>query len=189
MCEADLVTAGTHGADLSYLVDAKGHEISALVGDDPNTTIAESDEKTVLLIAPRLWTSLSRESQVNPRVFAANYVIKADDMTALGNDPGRAAARWQILPKGKDMNSTVVLKSTVADAHELSLAPIVIDEIRLVGSRCGPFSRALQALERGEVDVGCLIDACYDFDQAIAAFEHAGRRGALKVLLKAQTRA
>jgi threonine dehydrogenase-like Zn-dependent dehydrogenase len=98
---------------------------------------------------------------------------------ATGTRDGLQSALAAVRPRG-----TVVLKSTVADAHELSLAPIVIDEIRLVGSRCGPFSRALLSLEHGEVDVSCLIDACYEFDQAIAAFEYAGQRGVLKVLLK-----
>ncbi len=98
---------------------------------------------------------------------------------ATGTREGLKSAIAAVRPRG-----TVVLKSTVADPHELSLAPIVIDEINLVGSRCGPFPRALLALERGEVDVRCLIDASYEFDQAIAAFEHAGRCGVLKVLLK-----
>ncbi|MCP4290237.1 MAG: alcohol dehydrogenase catalytic domain-containing protein [bacterium] len=98
---------------------------------------------------------------------------------ATGTREGLQSAIASVRPKG-----TVVLKSTVADAHQLSLAPIVIDEILLVGSRCGPFQRALQALDHGEVDVNCLVDYIFEFDQAIEAFEHAGRRGVLKVLLK-----
>jgi len=98
---------------------------------------------------------------------------------ATGTRKGLQSAIAAIRPQG-----TVVLKSTVADAHELSLASIVIDEIRLVGSRCGPFQRALQALESGEVDVACLIDSCFELNQAVEAFEFAGRRGVLKVLLR-----
>jgi len=97
---------------------------------------------------------------------------------ATGTRDGLNSAIAAVRPRG-----TVVLKSTVADAHELSLAPLVIDEIRLIGSRCGPFPRALAALQRGEVDVTCLIDAHYPFDQAEAAFEHAQRRGTMKILL------
>jgi len=99
---------------------------------------------------------------------------------ATGTRDGLQSAIAAVRPQG-----TVVLKSTVVDAHQLSLAPVVIDEIHLIGSRCGPFSRALQAIENGEVDVSCLIDACYELDQAIAAMDYAGRRGCLKVLMKA----
>jgi len=98
---------------------------------------------------------------------------------ATGTREGLQNAIAAIRPRG-----TIVLKSTVADAHQLSLASVVIDEIRLVGSRCGPFQRALLALESGEVDVCCLIDAHYELNQAVEAFEFAGRRGVLKVLLK-----
>jgi threonine dehydrogenase-like Zn-dependent dehydrogenase len=53
----------------------------------------------------------------------------------------------------------VVLKSTVAHAAPLHMAPVVIDELTVVGSRCGPFAPALDALARGTVDVTSLISA------------------------------
>jgi threonine dehydrogenase-like Zn-dependent dehydrogenase len=76
-----------------------------------------------------------------------------------------------------------VLKSTVADKSTLDLAPIVIDEIRVQGSRCGPFAPALRALSLGLVDVQPLVTARYPLDEGVAAFAHAGQRGALKVLV------
>jgi threonine dehydrogenase-like Zn-dependent dehydrogenase len=56
----------------------------------------------------------------------------------------------------------------------------------VVGSRCGPFPAALRLLERGWVDVNSLIEAVYPLDEALEALEHAGRRGALKVLVRPQ---
>ncbi|MFL5628286.1 MAG: alcohol dehydrogenase catalytic domain-containing protein [Ktedonobacteraceae bacterium] len=79
---------------------------------------------------------------------------------------------------------TVVLKSTVADKSTLNLAPIVIDEIRVQGSRCGPFPPALRALSQKLVDVRPLISARYTLDEVLAAFEYAGQNGILKVLVR-----
>jgi len=76
---------------------------------------------------------------------------------------------------------TIILKSTVAAKSMLHLAPIVIDEIRVQGSRCGPFAPALHALSQKLVDVRPLISARYTFDEGLAAFEYAGQKGVLKV--------
>ncbi|HEY1349767.1 MAG TPA: alcohol dehydrogenase catalytic domain-containing protein [Ktedonobacteraceae bacterium] len=78
---------------------------------------------------------------------------------------------------------TVILKSTVAASSKLSLAPIVIDEIRVQGSRCGPFAPALRALARHQIDVGPLISGRYHLDNALAAFAYARQPGILKVLI------
>ena len=58
-----------------------------------------------------------------------------------------------------------------------------MDEITIVGSRCGPFDKALAALETGAVDVRRLINACYPLGDGLKAFAHAGRKGVLKVLI------
>ncbi len=78
----------------------------------------------------------------------------------------------------------LILKSTVADKSTLHLAPIVIDEIHVQGSRCGPFAPALRALSQKLVDVRPLISACYPLDEGLAAFQHAGQKGALKVFVR-----
>jgi threonine dehydrogenase-like Zn-dependent dehydrogenase len=78
---------------------------------------------------------------------------------------------------------TVVLKSTVARAREMNLTPVVVNEITLVGSRCGPFAPALRALANGEMDVKPLITAVYGIDDALEAFERAGEKDSLKVLV------
>ena len=79
---------------------------------------------------------------------------------------------------------TLVLKSTVAQAHNLSLAPLVTNEVTVVGSRCGPFPPALQALARGQLSVTPLIDHTYPLTEGVAAVQRAATPGVLKVLLR-----
>ena len=76
-----------------------------------------------------------------------------------------------------------MLKSTYHGEAAVDLARFVVDEITLVGSRCGPFAPALGPLARGEVDPRPLVDARYPLADAVAAFEHAARPGALKILV------
>ncbi|NOX53854.1 MAG: alcohol dehydrogenase catalytic domain-containing protein [Planctomycetes bacterium] len=85
--------------------------------------------------------------------------------------------KW-LKPRG-----TLVLKTTLAASHTLSLAPVVIDEITIVGSRCGPFRPALDALAEKRVNVRPLISAVLPLEQALEAFQHAQSSTALKVLL------
>lgn len=79
---------------------------------------------------------------------------------------------------------TLVLKSTVAASKEFNLAPIVIDEIRVQGSRCGQFAPALRLLASEKLDFSPLISAIYPVDKAIEAFEKNKEKDTLKVLIK-----
>ncbi len=96
-----------------------------------------------------------------------------------GNPEGFAIARRALRPRG-----TLVLKSTYAGKLSLDASSLVVDEITLIGSRCGPFPAALQLLAAGQVDVQSLIQACYPLSEGLTAFEHAQSRGVLKVLLE-----
>ncbi|MBP8972508.1 MAG: alcohol dehydrogenase catalytic domain-containing protein [Anaerolineae bacterium] len=78
---------------------------------------------------------------------------------------------------------TLVLKSTYAGPATVDLAPLVVNEVKLVGSRCGPFGAALHLLERRLVDVLPLIEVRYPLAQALDAFARAAQPGTLKVLL------
>lgn len=78
----------------------------------------------------------------------------------------------------------LVLKTTVAGVHEIDLAPVVINEISIVGSRCGQFAPALDMLADDRVSVEPLIEARYALANVEEAFEHAGRRGVRKVLVR-----
>ncbi len=96
-----------------------------------------------------------------------------------GSPEGLKTALEFVRPRG-----TVVFKTTVAGNHELSLAPVVIDEVTLVGSRCGPFVPALEALRTKSVKVAPLISARFPLQDAAKAFDQAREsRSALKVLL------
>ena len=79
---------------------------------------------------------------------------------------------------------TIVLKSTIVTQDPVDLTKVVVGEINIVGSRCGPFPAAMRMLERGEVAVVDMIDGVYDLDEAIEAFDAAKKRGIRKILLK-----
>ena len=98
---------------------------------------------------------------------------------ATGSTTGLQLAMTILRPRG-----TLVLKSTVATAHALSLAPLVINEITVIGSRCGRFPPALQALAQQRVTVAPLIDRIYPLTEGLAAVAHAARPGTLKILLR-----
>jgi threonine dehydrogenase-like Zn-dependent dehydrogenase len=98
---------------------------------------------------------------------------------ATGNADGFAMAVAATRPRG-----TLVLKSTIADRTPVSLAPIVINEITVVGSRCGPFEPALEALARGAIDPRDMLAGQFDLADGVAALERAAQRGTLKVLLR-----
>ena len=66
----------------------------------------------------------------------------------------------------------------------MTLAPVVIDEVRVIGSRCGPFPKAIAALGSGEIDVRPLIQAEIPLDHAEDAFRLAATRGSRKVLIR-----
>ncbi len=95
-----------------------------------------------------------------------------------GYPGGYAAARRLVRPRGR-----IVLKSTYHGAFDADLTMVAVDEVTLVGSRCGPFGPALRLLERGLVEVTTMIQARYPLSQAVTAFEHAARPGTLKVLV------
>ncbi len=99
---------------------------------------------------------------------------------ATGSTSGLKLAMESVRPRG-----TLVLKSTLAENHALSLAPLVINEVTVIGSRCGLFPPALEALATKSVSVAPLIEKIYPLRDGLEAVEHAGRAGALKVLLRA----
>jgi threonine dehydrogenase-like Zn-dependent dehydrogenase len=101
---------------------------------------------------------------------------------ATGTAIGFAAAVAATRPRG-----TLVLKSTVADQAKIDLAPLVINEIHVIGSRCGPFPAALRALEAEEIDVRSLIAARRPLAEAPDALRLAAQPGMLKVLIENHT--
>jgi len=105
--------------------------------------------------------------------YQADVVVEAT-----GSPAGFAAACDMLRPRG-----TLVLKSTFHDASSLNLSRLVVDEITVLGSRCGPFAPALRLLEQRLVNVEPLLHAVFPLDDGLAAFEKSATPGVLKVLL------
>jgi threonine dehydrogenase-like Zn-dependent dehydrogenase len=145
-------------------------QVLALTGCDL-TVIGRHEDKLAILSARGIATRLVEEVPAG----SADLVV---DCT--GRAEGFEAARRLVRPRG-----TMVLKSTYHGLVQADLSSLVVDEIRVIGSRCGPFPAALRLLSQGLVDVLPLVEAEYPLDKALAAFDHAGRRGALKVLVHA----
>ncbi len=108
--------------------------------------------------------------------------LSSDDfdlvVEASGSLEGLALALKRVRPRG-----TVVLKTTIAGHIPLDPALVVVPEVRLVGSRCGPFPAALRLLERGWLDPRPLISRIFPLSQGLEALDFARRQGSLKVLL------
>ncbi len=99
---------------------------------------------------------------------------------ATGTPGGFEAARRIVRPRG-----TIVLKSTYqGEAVPVNLTAIVVDEITLIGSRCGPFEPAIRLLANKQIDVESLIQARFPLDEGVAAFKHAAQKGTLKVIVE-----
>ena len=116
-------------------------------------------------------TILSKDLDIKP---VYDVVVEAT-----GSITGFEAAMALTKPRG-----VLVLKSTVAGSKEINLAPIVINEITVLGSRCGQFKPALRLLENKRIDFKPLISGIYNVDDAIEAFERNKDKDSLKVLLK-----
>lgn len=105
---------------------------------------------------------------------------KADVVVeATGSPEGFGLARQAVRPAG-----TIVMKSTYHGNLDMNLSSIVVDEITLVGSRCGPFGPALRLLEQGLVDPRPLIERRYPLEDGLEAFSKAASHGVLKVLVE-----
>ena len=94
-----------------------------------------------------------------------------------GNPAGLISARRLVRPRGR-----IVVKSTFAADAQFDVTQLVVDEVQLLGSRCGPFAPALRLLERRLVRVDAMIAGRYPLDQGLAAFDAARHR--LKILLE-----
>lgn len=79
---------------------------------------------------------------------------------------------------------TLVLKSTIAASKEFNFAPVVVDEITIVGSRCGQFAPALRLLESKRIDVNPLITDIFELDDSLDAFEKNKDKSSIKVIVR-----
>jgi threonine dehydrogenase-like Zn-dependent dehydrogenase len=135
-----------------------------------------------LLVVGRHEQKLDLLSRLGIAVGAADDVEAGTFDVAVectGNPEGFALAQRALRPRG-----TLVLKSTYAGELAFDASSIVVDEIVVVGSRCGPFAPALRVLAAGRVQVEPLIQARYRLQEGLKAFAQARERGRLKVLLE-----
>ena len=154
------------------------------------------DGKLGLLVAQVLHTTGARVTAVGkhpvhlavlakrgiPTALVSGWSKKKADLVveATGTAAGFEAAVLATRPRGK-----IVLKSTVAGSHPRDLSALVVQEITVVGSRCGSFAPALRALAAGTVDVTPLIGGRVPLRDAEKALELAAQPGMLKVLIDA----
>lgn len=162
-----------HGHEVLVIGDGKlGNlcgQVMALSGAQV-TALGKHGDKLALIKTAGVRTV--RLEDWRPRQF--DFVVEAT-----GSASGLELALSAVRPRG-----TLILKGTVAEKHQVSLAPIVIHEINVIGSRCGPFPDALDALAAKRVAVTPLIEETFSLRQGLAALVAARRPGAKKILLR-----
>ncbi|MBK8257674.1 MAG: alcohol dehydrogenase catalytic domain-containing protein [Polyangiaceae bacterium] len=149
---------------LGLLVAQVLHQAGARV-----LAVGKHEDKLGILKARGMETVLFRDWDRTPR----DLVVEAT-----GTAEGLATAIGATLPRG-----TLVLKSTVADESKLHLAPIVINEISVVGSRCGSFPPALRAIETASIDTRSLVSERVPLARAHEALSLAAKPGVRKVII------
>ena len=112
-------------------------------------------------------------NDVTAKTFENKFDVVVD---ATGNPGGLEIAMSLTRPLG-----TIVLKSTCALGLKFNTAPIVVKEIKVIGSRCGSIEMALKALESGQICPDDLIGGVYPFSRALDAINQASQKGALKI--------
>lgn len=156
------------------LGDGKLGLITALALNAQNldvTLVGKHQNKLDIAKAQGVKTSLLQDFPIEKK-----YEVVVE---ATGSVSGFEASLALTKPRG-----VLVLKSTVAASKEFNLAPIVIDEITVLGSRCGQFPPALRLLQSEKVDFSPLISGVYPADNAIEGFEKNKEKDTLKVLIK-----
>jgi threonine dehydrogenase-like Zn-dependent dehydrogenase len=137
-------------------------------------TVLVGKHETKLRIAARRGIETSTPKEAGKRKREFDVVVEAS-----GSASGFNLALDLLRPKGK-----LVLKSTFHGTTEINAARVVVDEISIVGSRCGRFAPAIELLKRRAIDVDSLISEEYPLSEGIHAMKRARAKGVLKVLLR-----
>jgi threonine dehydrogenase-like Zn-dependent dehydrogenase len=133
-------------------------------------------DKLRLAAAAKIETRVVRGDASDLKRVKDNFALVVE---ATGSPSGLALAQHMTEPRG-----TLILKSTFHGAAPVETWPLVVKEITLIGSRCGPFDEAIALLRSGKVDPRALITRNFPLSAAPAAMEFAQRGGVMKVLLK-----
>ena len=153
---------GKLGLTTALTLHAQGFDVT-LIGKHQNKLDIAKNQK----VKTQLFQELKVENNFDVVVEATGSVSGFETSLAL------------VKPRG-----VLVLKSTIATGKELNLAPIVINEITVLGSRCGQFPPALRLLENDRIDFKPFISGVYNIDDAIEGFEANKSKETLKVLIK-----
>ncbi|MDX8128770.1 alcohol dehydrogenase catalytic domain-containing protein [Methylomonas sp. OY6] len=156
-----VVGPGRLGLLIAKVLNLAGYQITAL------------GRSAASLAVPKQWqltTGLTNEIPDN----SFDCVVDAS-----GQASGFAQALRIVKPRG-----TLVLKSTFAANAALDLSKVVVYEINIIGSRCGPFADALALLTENKLPVETMIDGQYPLSDGLAAFNHAAQAGVRKILLQ-----
>jgi threonine dehydrogenase-like Zn-dependent dehydrogenase len=148
--------------------------IKAQASSSSVTLIGRHENKLAIARARGVETARAEELEGDSMRRTFDTVVEAS-----GAASGFALAVELVRPRG-----VVVLKSTFHGATEIDAARIVVDEISIVGSRCGRFAPALELLKRDAVDVASLITDEFALADGVRAMQRASESGVLKVLLK-----
>src|SRR5574344_1163610 len=135
------------------------------------TLVGKHQNKLDIAKKQGIKTKLLSELEVKPEW---DFVVEAT-----GSSSGFETSMALTKPRG-----TLVLKSTVADSKPMNLAPIVINELRVQGSRCGRFKPALRVLESKKVDVNPIVSKIFDSKDSLAAFESNKDKNTIKVIIR-----
>ncbi|HEU4744665.1 MAG TPA: alcohol dehydrogenase catalytic domain-containing protein [Anaerolineales bacterium] len=157
-----LVGAGRLGQLIAQTLALTGCDLRVVARHAPQQSLLE--RRGIRVIA---------EEEIEP--WRWDVVVEAT-----GSPSGFALARKAIRPRG-----TLVMKSTYKGEMSVNFSSIVVDEINILGSRCGPFAPALRLMETRQVDPTALIAEEFKLQDALKAFERAAETGVLKVLLEA----
>jgi threonine dehydrogenase-like Zn-dependent dehydrogenase len=143
--------------------------------------LALSGEDFTPMVAGHHPEKLQRLAALGLRVQMADEIAPGYDVVVdcTGHSEGLSRAIALVRPRG-----TVILKSTAAASAAMNLAPVVINEITIIGSRCGRFAPAIDALAAHKRDPRLLIDAIYSLDDGVAAFAAAADKSKFKIVIR-----
>jgi threonine dehydrogenase-like Zn-dependent dehydrogenase len=136
-------------------------------------TLAGKHDKKLKIAGNQQIQTVNMETETLGKEKKYDIVVEAT-----GSAEGFETALQYVKPRG-----IIVMKSTIASLQKINLAPLVIDEITLIGSRCGAFEPAIQALAQKQIDVKPLISGIYTVRDAEEAFEAAMKKEDLKIII------
>jgi threonine dehydrogenase-like Zn-dependent dehydrogenase len=168
--------------EAAVLGDGKLAQLIARVFDTKLRRVVmygKHEEKLALARRAGIATKKVRVDKSDLRRIKQRYRLLVE---ATGSPTGLALAQQLTEPRG-----TLVVKSTFHGAARAETWPIVVNELTVVGSRCGPFAKAIALLRSGKVDPTPLITRVFTLNEAVQAIKFAERPGVMKVLLKAET--